>query len=266
MANQTKARNHTVPEVARLQTRPRFMHVREFELSPSDAERFSAELRHEFPTIRFLNRDYMEHWMEREFSNEPVPGFSPNYREIIRKRMRPPHGEPMPYTDSFRDLPHDVHMAWLEPPGWKPQWSAKPYREEMYVLLNRPEHHFIYYPAQYAIYEPSGLSHVVRVPPTAFAEGQICTLYGGFVNGPYFSGDEAQVSFLKRVLSIARKITSNKIVAVEDGTLKISPRYAPRSMRVGHDALEWTKRDRRYLIGSAGRYLFRAIDAFPDDD
>lgn len=264
MVKRAKAPPHTVTKAARLQTRPRFMHVGEFELSPSDAERFSAELRHEFPTIRFLNRDYFEHWMEREFSDKPVPGFSPNYREIVSERMRPPHGEPMPYAYSFRDMPHDVHMAWLEPPGWKPQWSAKPYRRGKYVLLNAPEHHFIYYPAQYSLFEPSGNSHVVREPPTAFAAGELCTLYGGFMNGPYFPGDDAQVSFLKRVLRIARRITSNKIVAVENGTLKISPRCAPRSMRVGHDAIEWTRRDRRYLIGTTSEYLFRAIDAFSD--
>jgi hypothetical protein len=189
MAKREKEPSDAKPKVARLQTRPRFMSINEFELAPSDADRFSVELRREFPTIRFLHSDYCEHWIERKSSDAPVPGFGPNYREIISKRMRPPHGEPMPYAQSLRDLRRDRLMAWLEPPGWRPQWSAKPYRQERYVLLNRPEHHFIYFPALYAIPKPSGKSTVSDEPPMAVAEGEICALYGGFMYGPYFLGD-----------------------------------------------------------------------------
>src|SRR5689334_17921979 len=119
------------------------------------------------PTIRFLIADYPEHWMNREFSDAPVPGFGPNYRDIISERMRAPHGDPMPYAQSLSDLPHDMLVAWLEPQSWRPQWSAKPYRRGRYVLLNAPERHFVYFPAQYTIDRPSGESSVADEPPAA---------------------------------------------------------------------------------------------------
>lgn len=266
MAKHEKEPSAIKPKVARLQTRPRFMSLREFELAPSDADRFSAELRREFPSIRFQLDDFSEHWMEREFSDAPVPGFGPGYREIISEKMRPPHGEPMPYAQSLRDLPRDRLMAWLEPQGWKPQWSAKPYRRERYVLLNEPEHRFVYFPALYSIDKPSGKSSVSNEPPTAVAEGEICALYGGFMYGPYFLGDTAQVDFLKRVWRIARRVTTNKLARVDEQTLKKSPLHVGRSMRVGFDALEWTRRDRRHLIGAGVQYYFRAADAFPEGD
>jgi hypothetical protein len=241
------------------------MSLREFELSPNDADRFSAELRKEFPTVRFLLSDFTEHWMERTFSDKPTPGFGPNYREIIDEKMRPPHGEPMPYAQSLRDLPHDRLTVWLEPPGWKPQWSAKPYRRGRYVLLNEPEHHFVYFPAQYGIDKPSGESKVANEPFTDLADGQICGLYGGFMYGPYFTGDTAQIAFLKRAWRIARKVTTNKLVRVDGDSLQSLSSPVPGSLRVGFDALEWTRRDRRHLIGTPVQYFFRAADAFPAD-
>jgi hypothetical protein len=54
------------------------MGLREFDLSPNDVDRFSAELRKEFPTIRFLRDDYCEHWIDREFA--PDPELGPNRR------------------------------------------------------------------------------------------------------------------------------------------------------------------------------------------
>jgi hypothetical protein len=42
--------------------------------------------------------------------------------------------------------------------------------------------------------------------------------------------------------------------------------FAALSRLVGLDALEWTRRDRRHLIGAGVQYYFRAVDAFSDGD
>ena len=248
------------PESPRLQTRPRFKSLRQLELSSTDLDRFSAALQEAFPTIRFMLADFEEHWIDRQYGYDEVHGHGPNRITLISERMRPPHGDAMPYARSLRDLPRDRVSVWLEPPDWKPQWSAKPYRRGRYVLLNEPEIHFIFLRPMYRIEGPEGTRKLIPEPPETLADDEVCCLWGGSMNGPYFADQIEQQDFLKRVWRIARKVTTSKLVLVDLRSLEF--RLVPKtlSLRAGLDAADWTRRDRRHLI-SLG-IVYRAADAF----
>lgn len=250
-------------ESPRLQTRPRFKSLRQLELSSIDLDRFSAALQESFPAIRFMHADFEEHWIERQYGYDEVHGYGPNRLRMISERMRPPHGDAMPYAQSLRDLPHKRVRVWLEPPGWKPQWSAKPYRRGRYVLLNEPELHFIFLRSMYIVAGPEGSRNFIPEPPAKLADDEVCCLWGGHMYGPYFADDIEQQNFLKIVWRIVRKVTTNKLVLVDLPTLEF--RLVPKtlSLRAGLDAADWTRRDRRHLIGS--EIVYRAAGAFREN-
>jgi hypothetical protein len=242
----------------RLQIRPRFRSLNELELSPTDLDIFSAALLDSFPTIRFLLSDYREPWVERQFGYRELEGR--RYRETISETMRPPHGDPMPYAQSLRHLPQDRILVWLEPPGWRPQWSAKPYRQNKYVLLNEPSLHFIFVRSAYIIQGPEGTRGDQLEPPALLGEDEVCCLWGGHMYGRYYADDLEQQDFLRSVWRIVRRITTQELVLIDLSTLdfRLVPKALP--LRVGLDAARWTQQDRRHLIGS--EIVYRAADGF----
>lgn len=176
--------------------------------------------------------------------------------------MRAPHGDPMPYVSNFADVESGWYKIWVEPPGWKPRWSRRAYRQGCYVLLNEPPRQFELYTSKYWLYGPA-MEHrdTLDKPPATLADDEICSIESGRLITRYFDDDLEQQQFIKAVWRILQKLWTDRLALVDPDTLRSGAVIKPHWARAGLDAVDWTRRDRRHLIEFPG---MRAADAFRD--
>jgi len=244
----------------RVSFRTRFKIIRRLQMSPVDLGRFEAALRDAFPRIRFIDRDYHRHWIENVYRE--VPGSK--HPELVSSRMRPPHGDPMPYLQNLAAGTPTMVVGWVEPPNWKPEWSARPLRENLYLLLNSPDLHFNLFPSRYHVLGPKGAWRVLKQPPNSLAADERCYLADGNLDGPYLFYEEEQKEFLRHVWRIMRRVTTRNLWHVDDNPLISGRRCTADTIRAGHDAAEWTRKDPRHLLGLPP-HTFRACAPQPAD-
>ena len=176
-----------------------------------------------------------------------VPG--ERHPELVSSTMRRPHGDPMPYLPNLAAGFGGIVVGWIEPPDWQPEWSARPIRDDHYLLLNAPTLHFNIYRSNYHVLGPKGARRVLHRPPESLAEEERCYLDGGNMDGPYLFYEEEQKEFLRNVWRIMRRVTTRNLWHVDDNPLIDGLRSNADTIRAGHDAAEWTRKDPRHLLG-----------------
>jgi len=229
-------------------------------MSAIDIARFDSALRAAYPGIRFLKRDYLRHWEECVY-RDPLPG--EKWPALVSSRMRPPHGDPMPYLPSLSDHGGNIVLAWVEPSGWRPQWSDRPLRSDNYLILNKPDLRFHFRPSQYCVVGLERRTTWMLHPPSSLEYEEFCMMTDGDLDGPYLFYEEEQIEFLNGVWRIMRRLTTNDLASVDPRTLHSFARVRLESQRAGHDAAEWTRQDRRHLLGYGPSYCYRVADAYP---
>ena len=220
------------------------------------SENFRLALLEVFPTLRVIRQDYDEHWIDR------VTGPSeddPEWLDILSETMRAPHGDPMPYVSNFADVDSGWYRIWVEPAGWKPQWSRRAYRQGRYVLLNEPPLQFEFLTSWYHIYGPDAEQRdCVDNTPATLADDEVCVIDSGRIMARYIDDDREQQRFLRVVWRILRKQLTNQVARIDRGGAIVKV----WGTGFGLDAVAWTRIDRRHRIEFIKG--FRAADAFGD--
>lgn len=229
-------------------------------LTRKDGEAFSEALRQTFPRIQFLRADYTEPWIDEEASRERLrlrnAGVLPS--ETPWKVMRNPGRDPLRYMSSLGDAVYEA-IAWVEPQGWRPRWSAAPNGEGIYTIINKPKLHFRFTRSRYVLWpEPCAFDE----PPEVIPEGQILRLDCDRLWAGYKRHDKEQQAFLRKVWRILDKVTTRAIAYCDLNSVKVRGISNVRDVWVGFDALEWMRRDPRHYISDGG-LLYRPPEDAP---
>jgi hypothetical protein len=228
-------------------------------LTRKDADAFSDALRAHFPMIRFLRAKYWEPWIDREAWRErsrlkdlgKLPQESPS---LV---MRHPGRDPLPYLSSLGDALY-LTTGWIEPEGWRPEWSASPNREGIYTIINEPGLRFEFTRSSYLLWRER---RAFDEPPDTFPEDEILVLYCDRIWARYTREDKEQQAFLRKVWRILDKHTTTKLAYCDHRTLEPKGIAGVRDVWVGFDALEWARRDKRHYFRDSGTF-YRPAECF----
>jgi len=228
-------------------------------LTRKDADAFSDALRQAFPGIRFFRSDYCDFWIDHEASRErsrlKSAGALP--QDSARLVMRHPADEPLQYLPSLGDAVRET-TAWVEPPGWRPQWSSAPNREGVYTIVNRPRLEFVFTRSRYIRWHRR---RAFDEPPDDLPEDEILILDCDRLWARYERDDKEQQAFLRKVWRILDKLTTTELAYCDHETLEPLGIVQDRSVLVGFDAIEWARRDRRHYFMDSGTF-YRPPECF----
>lgn len=234
-------------------------------LTRKDADAFSDTLRTAFPTIRFLLSHYWNAWVDNEATRERLKLSDANKLppEEARKRlvMRRPGDDPLPYFRSLADAAREGAKAWVEPPGWQPEWSAETNKEGIYTILNQPRLEFEFARSYYRLMRQD---RALSEPPDELPSGEILVLCCDRMYGRYTREDKEQQAFLRKVWRILEKLTTAELAWCDHETLEPKGVVQLRNVWVGFDALEWARRDPRHYFRDTGTY-YKPVDALPPE-
>lgn len=188
---------------------------RDLRLLPADEEEFSRLLREAFPEIRFLRYEY---WRRRIDGGQD-------------QKLAPPNLK-LHYYDSLAVPGEMMLRAWREPEKWKPVWTDEPNRNGVYGIVNEPRHQFVYQSCCGVRTSEHG-GWLYRNP--TIREGRFFAYWN--------KEDKEAQSFVNKVWRITGKLTSNRLILVDEDTKKpISGPHRPY-IWVGHHARRWCLAD-----------------------
>jgi hypothetical protein len=232
-------------------------------MTRKDAANFSDSLKKAFPNIRFLPEEYSAKWSET-WRWAPVLS-EMRYRGFYRfkpRMMRDPTGEALIYYDSLADSRQFRYTAWVEPPGWEPEWAWDE-NSGIYVLVNKPKLFFEFRRSAFSrSMKPDRPANFPREmlywgpdtrtsdPPPINQPDTVVTLLGDRMVGFWDPGDEEAKAFVGKVFRIASKLTTNKFRWVDEDTMHPLPGvHSAVHEWAGHDAVRWAhERRHNYLI------------------
>lgn len=228
-----------------------------------DAQDFTDALRDAYPNIRFLPEDYTRKWSET-WRWAPVLNEMRDhgYWSFYPPLMRDPSGDTLIYYDSLAD-PRQLHYtAWVEPPGWRPEW-AKDEERGSYHLVNKPKLWFEFrrgwfnyvgapgrppdLPREMLYWGPATDS---SEPPRVDDPDKPVILTGERIFGAWDKDDKEAEAFVRKVFRILTKLTTNRFRWVDRYTRHPLPAVQGALHEwAGHDAVRWAhERRNNYLI------------------
>jgi hypothetical protein len=175
-----------------------------------DAAEFSAALRGEFPSIRFLPKDESR-WIDVEAGMDA----------------------PLPYLPSLAAPNVSVFQAWLEPPEWKPVLlPVSTWEGDALSIFNKPHFSFIFIRSEV---------------PRAKGENEIEHMNEGSVYAYCGMSDREHKRFVAKVFRIVDKMTV-RVFDVDSPKTGLREKNVRTPVHAGMWALRWaSQRDNRRL-------------------
>ena len=242
-------------------------------MTPGDADEFSRLLRAEFPTVKFLSREY---W--RPFFDAAAWKRDSDARHEAWKRGEPPPprryampapvGKSLPYHDSLGSPAETDFLAWIEPPGWQPQWGGDPAAGSLYVV-NAPEVWFEFRRGTFAHWAfPKGVNpSLSAAPPTDPADDHVVGLGDGYAFAKWYVDDHEACAFHRVVPRLLLRVTTVGHLRVDEERRRPFRPYVRRDKkdrdrywRYGHDAERWALARRHNYFTDT---VFRKPDTYP---
>lgn len=246
-------------------------------MTPQDTAAFSDALKAGFPNIRFVSLDYWRPFVDWPRFKEDC---RQNERRWKQRLPRPPvvyhlrdlAGEPLHYWDSLAHRAETDFQAWIEPPGWRPEWGP-PDWQGVRELENMPALEFTFRRSHFEFLGPKRW-HSFNDEPVALNGRETIVLHGTTFEVRWNRYDTDGEAFGKNVFKILRKLTVDLFINVDRETRKAwsdKPARMPSYCLAGHHADAWTlKRKHNYLAEDGGplmksaRYRFRRAEIFTD--
>ena len=240
-------------------------------MTPADTAAFSNALRAAFPNIRFVSDEYWRHFVDQKRLKDDCWVHARQWAARVEPTpvryhyVRDLEGQSLHYWDSLTDPAETHYRAWIEPPGWRPQWKPADW-QGVRELDNIPNLEFTYSRSFFEIQRRTG-GIWSNDEVLAGHNRETVTLHGELFQVRWNRYDEEGEAFGKTVFKILRRLTVDRYIAVERESRKAftgEPFRHPAWCLVGHDADAWTlKRRHNYLTGSGGPLMKSAAYKFP---
>ncbi len=217
-------------------------------LAPADAEEFSAAVREAFPNIAFIDANYSRKVVDWDATLESkayrTSMRNPGAMEIVVAKPRQEwivtHYEGLHVPGNWQV------QAWLEPPGWVPDWYQHPISNWPEVR-NAPVTLFRYQRPEFRTTRVQGPFHD---PPEIEEEGERIRLCHGALLASWDKGDRERQRQVGKVWRVFEKLSTNKYSTVDPDTFEIISRVEKRGWNwIGFHALEWASQHPRHFIG-----------------
>ena len=197
-----------------------------------DLAAYERALRHAFPDLRILPRDYWgaleKEWWHKGQVTRPLPA---NLQ--------------VPYRESLNTKDDRLLMVWREPPGWSPRWGRHP-ESGVIVILNAPERMFFF-------------DRIMG----RFQRGEREDFDPGRVWGSYHPDDKDQKAFVAKVVRLVTKVATNKLAGFGPGSLTELRPLVSCELWAGPQAIEWCRHDPRRRLGGGCRPLDEVETGLP---